>query len=1668
MSKSVNGRDAVPPLVGGDLNAGQVGSSPYATGGGGTSFAHRVAAAYLANLLTRSRRAELEEQSVDRISFQTGPTHPVDDLLVAYSSGTVVGTLAIACRATPNWVRSHQATVDLVRSLLSELATHDRETHRVAVAVSGRSSQSDQLARVCEIARAHADADAFHASFDVDGRWSAPVRRRYSQFLDMVELAVGSPPSDPSIAQRAWHLLSRLQVLPFRVQGHDDADRVSLATSLDAVASQQSDGVAVRDRLEVEATRYDATGAAVDRNLLRRDLHSVLDSPLTRSTVAWGVLAEHRRVATASVRITIGDNASPNEPLTLGFSDRRSQLTARLEASAASGGALLVVGDSGAGKSALVLSTVADLEETNADEFEALVINFRSLPNTGMELRAALGMSVQDLLGELSAPRRLLVIDAADAALERSSGLLNELVHAARSAGVGAVAVTAAPAADYVQEQLATAYSSEVDTFDVAPLSDEDVREVADHFPLLRNVLRDLPASSLLRRPVVLDLLARTEMQVERSLGEWECLELVWRKIVRAEGRTGAGSSEAREQTLLATAAAALNLPAQSSPELAFDSAAVDQLRRDHLLAPASPYRHRPEFAHDEIRRYATAILLVRADTLTDTLELANAPRWALSAATLALKGQLVAPDAQPAQVFNEALRRFHGFADRNGARWADVPIEAVTQTPQAYDCLKAALTADHPLLMLTDVVRVMQQRHQVAGRLDAVAATPVIRVLLDEEQPWDVSKDSFQLLVSWLQALVLAQLPSGNHLRATLRDRLLAFWELHPSRQVPAVDPSNYLGAHHRRRRRRALDYHVTSEQFVESLALLGPDLDERVEACLRAIAADAPAFLAPAVDEPLSARALALHDPELLADLIEAYYIDDDTEDWHLDHGVRHHHSRWTGFGDPMFAYYFGGFWPLFQTAPFTTSIRVLNKILNHGAATRVQTLARHRMQGEIDDDDRGVIMNLDGVQRTYAGDSHVWSWYRGTSVGPYPGMSALLAMERVAEGWLDQGLPAGRLVDVLLAGCDNLAVPGMLYGLLVRHIDKVGSELDLFLAEPAVWELEFGRVINEYSGLRANTDDLANNDRRQWSPRDVSAWLITHGGEERVAALKAVGETLIRNGERLGLADERTKGWAASLDASRYQITQQGDQYYLQVVPPPEVIAAQREMATYQEEVQTTLRLQNRYWGSAKHDPHYQPPTVAEIADDLKKARELLQSDGQQLPSDRIDVVAQVVRTAVARAAEGEAAAFGDESQFATQVVLDVALSFRTSRSQRHEGQYFDLGADRAVAQSLPAYLTTPLRPLLHEVGATDSDVAAAGLAMASRATSETRLYLARGCDIVWKAPCAGNPCAHETAVGWLLESARDAEMGPWSQKKQRPTRKRIKGDVIARLQRVPGDSIRIEALDPAIRGLGAAARWQHCRSGEAAVALSTLLHIQRHAMIVHEENGWTADDRGSHTLIAARALLDATSAATDATAVLDYLDTIRVDAGLMTNFLHGLAAAGAETQARADTVRELWPPLLAHASGYINDDTGTFQDRHWGDWAAAALLPDPLTWTQGLYNEVFGTAIDWVRADDLTSLIDGWLPAARGSIKCVDALIRILRRMPEPDQVVRGLPWMSELCVQDNRASVKQTWTSDEWLKDVRSVAEEHGLLDQWQMLVDAMVVAGNEGLAPYSR
>jgi hypothetical protein len=79
-------------------------------------------------------------------------------------------------------------------------------------------------------------------------------------------------------------------------------------------------------------------------------------------------------------------------------------------------------------------------------------------------------------------------------------------------------------------------------------------------------------------------------------------------------------------------------------------------------------------------------------------------------------------------------------------------------------------------------------------------------------------------------------------------------------------------------------------------------------------------------------------------------------------------------------------------------------------------------------------------------------------------------------------------------------------------------------------------------------------------------------------------------------------------------------------------------------------------------------------------------------------------------------------------------------------------------------------------------------------------------------------------HETALEWLIETARGAELGQWNTHGQR-LNVQIEGDVAARLEELDGESIDIGMLDPAIRGLGSAAAFSHSRPSGTVCLVAT---------------------------------------------------------------------------------------------------------------------------------------------------------------------------------------------------------------------------------------------------
>ena len=149
------------------------------------------------------------------------------------------------------------------------------------------------------------------------------------------------------------------------------------------------------------------------------------------------------------------------------------------------------------------------------------------------------------------------------------------------------------------------------------------------------------------------------------------------------------------------------------------DPVALEGLQRDGLLRNSTddPFRIGPEFAHDELRRYALARLLLADGDPAARLIQADAPRWSLSAARLACQALLALPDtpATPLQGRLAALQATFDALAKAGhvTRWSDVPGEALLALSDYQNQLADAwpqLLADNAV-GLRRLVRLADQR---------------------------------------------------------------------------------------------------------------------------------------------------------------------------------------------------------------------------------------------------------------------------------------------------------------------------------------------------------------------------------------------------------------------------------------------------------------------------------------------------------------------------------------------------------------------------------------------------------------------------------------------------------------------------------------------------------------------------------------------------------------------------------------------------------------------------------------------------------------------------------------------------------------------------------------------------------------------------------------------
>lgn len=221
-----------------------------------------------------------------------------------------------------------------------------------------------------------------------------------------------------------------------------------------------------------------------------------------------------------------------------------------------------------------------------------------------------------------------------------------------------------------------------------------------------------------------------------------DAMEQVWAELVLRRGRSDRGAHYARNVAPLNLADLALRKGDPLVTVSRIDPAALDGLLRDGPLRMPTddPFGIGPEFAHDEVRRYAVARLLLSEEDPAAKLTAAGVPRWSLGAARLACQALLAAPGttANPA---DGRLARMQQAFDRlvdagHGDRWGDVPGEALLTLGDPGPVLRDAwpgLRAE-PDAGLKRLSRLVDQRLTgESGLVRADTVEPLIGLLLDD-----------------------------------------------------------------------------------------------------------------------------------------------------------------------------------------------------------------------------------------------------------------------------------------------------------------------------------------------------------------------------------------------------------------------------------------------------------------------------------------------------------------------------------------------------------------------------------------------------------------------------------------------------------------------------------------------------------------------------------------------------------------------------------------------------------------------------------------------------------------------------------------------------------------------------------------------------------------------
>ncbi len=117
--------------------------------------------------------------------------------------------------------------------------------------------------------------------------------------------------------------------------------------------------------------------------------------------------------------------------------------------------------------------------------------------------------------------------------------------------------------------------------------------------------------------------------------------------------------------------------------------------------------------------------------------------------------------------------------------------------------------------------------------------------------------------------------------------------------------------------------------------------------------------------------------------------------------------------------------------------------------------------------------VTINLPSGFREFWGDTQVYCWFRGTTVGSYPVISALMALEEWMERQIEADINVEALFEKVLSGSNSVAVLGICLSMALAYPEKCLKVALPIASCPDIWEMDISRLAydstNSWNGFK-----------------------------------------------------------------------------------------------------------------------------------------------------------------------------------------------------------------------------------------------------------------------------------------------------------------------------------------------------------------------------------------------------------------------------------------------------------------------------------------------------------------------------------------------------------------------------------------------------------------------